>query len=300
MEARLIPSEEIDKKKWDALVALQENGLIYSTSAYLDAMAENWTGIVFGDYEILMPIPWKKKYGIKYCYHVPFIQQLGFFGNEKSNQNKSIINLLNTFVKYGDYNFNFINNLEFCNPKIEHRNDILLLTNYEEIVKKYSKDLVSNLKKSMSQKLILSEGSIDSAIDFYIELYKQRTPHVSQKDYENFRLLCKQFEKNGNAFVKLIKDERDEIHAIGLFLKDSKRIYNLANSTTQAGRKSSANHLLFDRIINENCGKNLILDFEGSDIESIASFYKNFGSISQPFYSIHLNKLPYPLNLFKR
>ena len=74
----------------------------------------------------------------------------------------------------------------------------------------------------------------------------------------------------------------------------------MASSTADAGRKTGANHLLFDNIIREYSGKNLILDFEGSDIGGIKSFYKKFGAVNQPYFTWHFNKLPWPLRLFKQ
>ena len=48
-----------------------------------------------------------------------------------------------------------------------------------------------------------------------------------------------------------------------------------------------------------NAGKNLLLDFEGSDTASVADFYKKFGAISEPFTTLYLNKLRFPFSLVK-
>jgi hypothetical protein len=50
----------------------------------------------------------------------------------------------------------------------------------------------------------------------------------------------------------------------------------------------------------EYAGTNYILDFEGSDIEGIANFYQQFGSIPQPYYSLSYNHLPWLLRLVKK
>lgn len=296
-----IPSEKIDKGKWDAVIDKHESGLIYATKDYLDAMCENWTGIVFDDYTDVFPIPWKEKYGIKYCYTVPFIQQLGMPESKQLNIfSDTLYDAVLKEVKYGDYNFNFFNNLLFVKGVIKNNNYILLLSDYETVVKEYSQDLISNLKKASSQNFIYTDATIDEALDIYIQLYSERTPHVTKKDYENFRAICKKFENSGKAFSKKIISKTAETLAIGLFLKDRKRIYNMANSTTNVGRKASANYFLFDELIRENCSKNLMLDFEGSDIEGIEYFYKKFGAINQPYQSLHINELPWPLNLLKK
>ena len=76
----------MDIAKWDACVCNSNNGLIYATSVYLNFMSDDWNGIVVNNYDCVMPIPWRKKFGIRYCYDVPFVQQLGWFSQyERSN-----------------------------------------------------------------------------------------------------------------------------------------------------------------------------------------------------------------------
>ena len=42
--------------------------------------------------------------------------------------------------------------------------------------------------------------------------------------------------------------------------------------------------MIINELIKENAGKDILLDFEGSQIEGIARFYKGFGAINQPYY----------------
>jgi hypothetical protein len=72
-------------EKWDRCINESSNALIYGTTTYLDHLADHWPGIVLNDYEMVMPVAWRKKLGIRYCYHVPFIQQFGYICVEKKN-----------------------------------------------------------------------------------------------------------------------------------------------------------------------------------------------------------------------
>ena len=76
----ILPSDKINQYAWDQCVRNNSNGLIYTTSVYLNQLSEQWNGLVLNDYETIMPLPWKKKAGIRYCYTPPFIQQLGITG----------------------------------------------------------------------------------------------------------------------------------------------------------------------------------------------------------------------------
>jgi len=295
----IIPSHKIDYAKWDACICNCNNTLIYATSAYLNFMSDNWSGIVINNYDCIMPIPWRKKLGIKYCYDVPFVQQLGWFQQSESNNVTRVMQDFFSFIKYGDYAFNFQNgkveNAFVCNNYI-----LNLLQSYDAIQKNFKNDLVNNLKKAYKQELIYTMGEYNAAIELYKDLYQQRMLHVSNDDFENFKKLCAHLSSDNNVVVRNVCNAKNELLATTLLLKDERRLYNIMNSTTIEGRKTEANHFLFDNILREFAGNNLLFDFEGSDILGVKSFYEKFGAINQPYYKLHFNHLPFPLNFLKR
>lgn len=299
-QINIIPSNKIDIKKWNDCIASSTSPLIYAYSYYLDHMADNWSGIVCNDYEAVMPICWRKKAGIKYSYDVPFIQQLGSF--QKSNIQKEEILLQHffSFVKYGDYSFNYTFNYDL--PGIEKRiNYILDLSqNHRSISSVYKTDLSNNLKKAAKEKFKYDKTDHSTAVDLYKELYHSRMQNILKRDFTNFKKLCNYLEKRNQVIVRKVTNKENETLAIALLLTDEQRLYNIMNSSTAAGRKTEANHFLFDNIFKEFAGSNLVFDFEGSDIPGVKSFYKKFGGVNQPYYWLHFNKLPFPLNKLKR
>ena len=295
----ILPSHNIDRSKWDQCILYGPNTLIYAHSSYLDSMSDNWSGIIINDYETVMPICWRKKFGIRYTYDVPFIQQLGWFSKTDFKEQDLLIKTLFSFCRYGDYNFNYHNNSN--HTSIQSNNFVLSLSQgYDNIKKNYSTDLINNLKKALRENLIYENETTEIAISLYKSLYKSRFKHVTDITFANFSNIVKHLEHSHNSFARKITNSKKELLAVALLLKDKTRIYNVMNSTPEAGRKSSANHLLFDNIFLEFSGSPLIFDFEGSDIPGIASFYKNFGAIDQPYSKIHFNHLPFPLGLLKR
>lgn len=295
----IISSSSINKEKWNDCVRNSSSPVIYAYSFYLDQLAANWHGIVVNDYEAVFPLPWKTKFGIRYSYHVPFIQQLGVFCKSNFDVQEEMLNNLFRFVRYGDYIFNYGNSA--IKNTIKHNNFVLHLFNsYNDIAAGYKKDLVQNLKKAGKENLLYAYEPVTAAIELYQDLYSSRTAHVMSADYDNFLSLCKTLAKAGNAFARKICNEKNETLAVALLLKDEHRLYNMMNSSTEAGRKTEANHLLFDKIFGEFAGTNLLFDFEGSDIPGVKSFYEKFGAENQPYYSIHFNRLPFPLRLLKK
>src|SRR4051812_38518885 len=110
-EITIIPSFNIDRVKWDRCLNESNNGLIYAASAWLNELADHWSGIVLNDYEMVMPVPWRKKFGVRYNYDVPFIQQLGIFCGKKNPDEKLFKKALFSLCRYGEYPFNFSNSI---------------------------------------------------------------------------------------------------------------------------------------------------------------------------------------------
>ncbi len=57
---------------------------------------------------------------------------------------------------------------------------------------------------------------------------------------------------------------------------------------------------LIDSFIRQNAGKNITLDFEGSNDLNLARFYKSFGSKECAYQQVKINRLPFPVNLLKK
>ncbi|MFZ4059241.1 MAG: hypothetical protein ACOYKE_13950, partial [Ferruginibacter sp.] len=154
MAIQYIPYQAINKIKWDAAIHRAPNGLIYATSAYLDAMAEEWDALILNDYEMVMPLTWRKKYGIYYLYQPFCTACLGVFG---TSINASIVNDFLSAIpakfKYWDFYLNHQNRFQLQDFILYERINYILPLNdtYENIKAKYRESLVRNIKKSTQQ-----------------------------------------------------------------------------------------------------------------------------------------------------
>ena len=301
-DTQLIPSAEIDTEKWDHCINQSSNGLIYATSAYLNFMCDNWHGLVIDDYRVVMPIPWRKKMGLRYGYVPAFMQQLGVIGNIETIHLTKSMQPVHTFLSLADIHFNFLNTkVQDHFPVFPRTNLVIdLVTGYENIYSRYRNDLKENIRKAESEKLVYADGSIQEAISLYYEYYSIRMQHIKKEDYNRFQSLCELLQGNNQCFVKTVRDTNGEILAIGLFLKDGKRIYNIMNTTLPEGREKEANHFLLDKLIREFAGQSFLFDFEGSELPGVKHFYESFGAVNQPYFHYHFNGLPWLLRLFKR
>ena len=303
---RFLKNNQVNKQRWDDCIDHCPNGLIYAKSIYLDCVCPGWNALVHEDYDWVMPLTSRSKFGISYLYQPPFTQQLGVFAkNESVNIPwREILTITEKKFKYWQYNFNCGTPAIFDQSftvKPATNFVLLLQQGYNSIKLSYANDLLRNLDKSSRQPLYYSSNADPVlAIDMYCKLYGDRMPHVTQADYDRFKMLISHLQNQHKIVCRQVVNDQQEMLAIALLLKDKNRLYNLMNSTTEAGKKIAANHFLMDSIIREFAGQNLILDFEGSDLAGVKSFYQNFGATNQPFYMVTYNHLPWPINLLKR
>ncbi|MFZ2785040.1 MAG: hypothetical protein WAZ36_11620 [Sediminibacterium sp.] len=306
---RLIPAQQIDATQWDRRVAMAENGLIYSCTDYLHAVCKNWMGLVLNDYEAMMALPCKSKLGYTYLYTPPFVQQLGLIGlpglpkQEQQQMVQQIARQVMQQYAYGTLLFNHSNTAAAYLKGIVQKPNYTLNLNrpYPEISSHYSPDLKQNIKKAERAATVYSnEVPIQTAIDVFIEHHAHQSKHIHPDNYLAFSQLCNNvLAGRGQCFTRAVLNSNREMESVVLLLKDGRRIYNLMNTTTAAGRQNEANHFLLDQLIREFAEEALLLDFEGSAIPGVQSFYRKFGATEETYYLYHYNKLPFPLSLLK-
>jgi hypothetical protein len=306
MPLRYLKNKEINKTKWDDCISKADNSLIYTHSFYLDSIAPGWQALIDEEYNWVLPLTSNSKFGIQYLYQPNFTQQLGvFFKKDVNVPWREIITWLQNKFLFWEINWNYetpVHSLANTIPYSPGTNFILNLSDsYNGIATNYYNDLKKNLKQSNKFGLTYqTELTYEKSIDLYVEHYRSRMPHVRTTHYNAFKSICRDAANNKQLICRKATNNNNETVAIALLLKDSKRLYNLMNTTTNEGRRMHANHFLVDAIIKEFSNSNLILDFEGSDLVGVKSFYENFGAVNQPYFKIKHNNLPRPLRLFKK
>ncbi len=80
-----------------------------------------------------------------------------------------------------------------------------------------------------------------------------------------------------------------EICAGAIFAYCNKRMHYLLSVSTWQGKDLSGMFLVIDRVIQMHANSHIILDFEGSNISSIARFFSGFGAHPQLYQRIRFN-----------
>lgn len=294
---------EIDKAKWDKCIDGSANGLIYGHSFYLDHMSKHWDALVLNDYEAVMPLTWNKKYGIHYLYQPFLTAQLGLFGNN------IFMELLNAFLdaipkkfRYWDFYLNHQNVFALNNYQLYQRKNYVLDLNssYERIYSAYRENIQRNIKKAnqLGCKAI-KDFEAKKVIALAVEQMRTYTKE-SKENVERFRKLYDHLHSKEQAITYGILSDKEELIASCIFFFSHNRAYYILVGNHPNGRTIGASHALIDAFIKDHAGKNLLLDFEGSDIRNLAFFYSSFGAKEELFAGIKLNRLPFYLKWIKK
>lgn len=301
MKIEFVKRDNIDITKWDNCIARSVNGIVYAYSWYLDNVAENWDALIGDDYQAVFPLTYNTKYGIKYIYQPFFTQQLGLFSLGSIShslvseffdaipQDFRFISLsLNTFIKV-DYPTSKVT------PKQTYHLD--LIEPYSVISNRYSSNTKRNISKAVAYSVSVVKGLSASQL---LDLKRGNMPvPLREKHFETLNRLISQSVAHGVGEIYGAYTDKNELCAGVLFLKSNgKAIYLLASSNNE-GRDNRAMFALVDHYINANSETHLVLDFEGSNVESVARFYAGFGATPCEYNHVLINRLPWFLKLFK-
>ncbi|MGZ3922710.1 MAG: hypothetical protein ACXVBJ_03005 [Flavisolibacter sp.] len=290
---------EVEIDKWDRCISGSSNGLIYAYSYYLDATADNWDALVLNDYQAVMPLTWRKKFGVFYLYQPSFAAQLGVFGNDITpGLFESFLKAIPSRFRLWELSFNHQNRFELRNfPLFDRNNYVLpLVEPYEVLRKNYRENTRRNIKKSLD---FGCYPRPEVPIDQIIELSKKQPNAPPEKEIDKFKPLFVLLRERSGAKSYGVFSKKEELLASCVFTFSHNRAYYILVGNHPNGRTLGASHALIDAFIRDHAEQNLLLDFEGSDIRNLAFFYSSFGAREERYSSIQINRLPWYIKWIK-
>ncbi len=295
-----LENHQIDRKKWDACIDSSRAGLIYAFSWYLDLVSPGWTALVMNDYSMVMPLPLREKWGMKYVYQPVYTQQLGLFGNRMPDDA-----LLKEFVDAIPHRIRYIHtNLHSLHREIPAEYPIKMKANYElklnDPYEKIEAGYSSNTRRNITRSLPLTEIDEKVEIRDLIRLKREvENDPTRSKHYEWMNIFMEKLIEKGKG--KMIGARSgEELVAVVFIAICRNRIYYLIPVSSETGKKSRAMFAIIDFIIGKYANTGLILDFEGSLISGIARFFAGFGARKNEYYTLNINRLPRLLRLVKK
>lgn len=289
---------EIDSNKWDQCISRSTNGRIYAYAVYLDTMSANWDALVLNDYEAVMPLTWKSKYGIRYLYQPFLAAQLGVFGNAEV---QAFIEGIPAHFRYIDIYLNSANTGSFDKEHIQLRDNYILRLDqsYENLFAAYRENIRRNIKKAKQAGcIVVRDFDVESVISLATAQMQLHDKNVVENT-GRFRKLYQLLKAENKATTYGISLNGTIIASCVFFFSHNRAYYILVGNHPN-GKTIGASHALIDAFIADHAGQELILDFEGSDIRNLAFFYSSFGATQEIYPALKINRLPFYLKWLKK
>jgi len=297
-----IKHEDVDSNKWNRCIDKAPNCRIYGYDWHLDRTAIIWDALVWGDYEFVMPLPFRQKWGIRYLYQPLFSQQLGIFPSPPNNIAVLFYTELSKRFRFSDSHLNSentalkdLNEITF----LARKNYLLqLLPNYKELAGSFSKNTKRNLIKAGKNNLHLITGI---RLEEYLEFKKKNLPiKLTTKELESLKSIIALGQYKGFGEIYGVYTPDNELCSAVYFCHWKNRIIYMNAASNERGKELGGMYFLVDKFIQKYAGENITLDFEGSMLPGVARFYHGFGATPETYFQLKFNRLPLPLKWLKR
>lgn len=251
---------EIDEAKWDNCVQSAANGVVFAYVWFLDITCDKWEGIVYNDYEAVMPIP-IKKYWLCPVVELPWwIPHLGIVSQKPLSVD------VNTRIIKTISHFNVALTLNAHNKLSKRHFKSGNITSY------YVLDLILDLPKMRKD----FSCNIDDVIERYTAKKVNVIRSLNPKEYIDFANKHGELTNNEQqSLIQLISfalryksagtyavyDERNEMLGQAFFLKSNKSIVLLHSVCKQCDTEKVGSKAIIYHILKNNAGSNLTMEF---------------------------------------
>ena len=299
MAIRFLENNAIDFDKWDAALDIDPSGLPYAYSWYLNCFAQNkWTGLVEGDYEKVMPLPWNAKlFGVKQIFRPPISQQLGVFGpaislSDRIDFLKAIPNQYQ-YVLYALYTEGQTMDERNFLGHLKARTNLLLdlRQSHDSIFSKYSKSLKKRIKKARSSQTLKASEDLDTLIQLYQKELADKVK-LNPQTYLQIKALFRELLNRKMGIILESYSPAGKLIASCFFIITPHRIINVFGASNVVGKALHAMHFILDHVIQKYAGQKKYFDFEGSDVPGVAAFFRSFGAQQELYYQYKRDTLP--------
>lgn len=279
---KYLKNKDIDFKKYDDCVLNANQSKIYAFSWYLDSVTETWDALIFDDYKAVMPLPFRKKYKIKYIFQPFWIQHLGVFLTIDLTNDQII-----DFIKKIPKKFTLIDyNTNFKTPNSEEQiNYILPLKNdYKTIFKAFSKGRKSSISQAKKAGLEIREIEDYTSIITLFRENRGLNVELSDDAYQILEILLKKSKALNRLKILAAFSKDNELLGGAFFMISKNRITYLFSAVNELGRDLQAMSLILNTVIKNHSESDYIFDFEGSMLPGVAKFIRSFGAQKEVYY----------------
>ena len=281
MNFSIVQREDLKVQKWDDLVSRTEGVAVFSSSFYLDAVAENWCVLVNDDYTAGVALPYTVRARRKILYTPIFVSYLEVLGDVSLDENVSrliqkqfkTIEIELDKALFGDPQEVFVT--QFLNPSLKRKGQVNRMLNKSKRAE-LEVTLVNNWTKVFDVMKSELLGKFSGMTEASLQRLKKAYGAAEQLD------LIKTFEiQKGNQCVG----------GIICIEKNGQLLYS-KGACLQEAREQGGMYAAIDAAIMYAQEKNLSFDFGGSRVEGVRRFNVAFGGEDTEYYSYRIDRSP--------
>ena len=293
---------EIDKQRWDAMLLACPNRLWYAQSWVLDIAAPDWGALVDESVGALMPLTWRRKWGIDYLFQPLGLQQLGAFApTMDAALAQRFLDAIPQRFRYADIQLNESMHVQpsvHDTLQVKENQLIPLQHPLDQIRAGYAKGHRRNLREAGAG---LQAGSI--GVQRFAELFRSTTGARYGPDalrgFDVFTQVMQEGVRRGQCEVSALLRNGEPV-AAACFATWEGRTILLKSANTAHGLEAKAMFRVVDDWIARHAGSERLFDLAGSSTPSVARFNAGFGAESRVYLRLVRNRLPAPLRWLKR
>lgn len=293
----------IDKKRWDDCISKSFNASVYAWSWYLDIVHPSWEALVENDYERVMPLTPSRKFCISYMFQPYFVQQLGVYSQSTLSEDdvERFINSVPKKIRIVRYRLSEYNKVNYDSENIiKHRNTELdLIYDYQSLYNNYSKNTKRNLAKAVNYGLTINRDvRAEDIISLFANNKGKDIANWGKKEYLRLLDLIDTAVYHESCFMCGANDIDGNLIAGAVFMCSHDRIVFLFSASDYSHKEKHALTFIIDNVLRDFSETQYIFDFEGSDIDSLARYYKGFGAKEVFYPELRYNNMRGLMRLF--
>lgn len=294
---------DMDKSAWDRLLLACPDRLWYMQSWVLDLSCPGWEALV-GDNGAIMPLLWRRKFGVSYLYQPYAMQQQGVFAPRRgAGMDTDFLAAVPSRFRYWDV---YLNAAMQVQPKRGDRltacrsQELPLVGEFAVLRAGYSQGHRRNLRKAGDHPpAIVRDVPTAAFIELFARTTGKRFGNIPPGGMELLALLIEGAKERGQCTLYGV-GEGNKLIAAACFMEWEGRAILLKSANDGTGAEQQAMFHIVDRYIADHAGSGLLLDFAGSNTPSVERFNAGFGARNTVYLRLVRNQLPVPFKWFKR
>ncbi len=292
---KFLQSQHIDKRKWDQMVASDEQLDFFSLSWVQDILHKDWEMLCDEDGNYILNIPKGSKLGFSYRLQPFFIRSLHVSSTHQGDLMK-IAQFLTSSASYVQLNVDSENQDVFQSFGKFQMLD--LSKDLEGIKSNYTTNAKRILKKIPIEFILCESTDVSEFISFFRKQKGEELIGFTPAVWQRLTNLLEESQLRGMLRIRTIH-LNGLLIAAGAFISHKGTSYFLKGTATPEGKKLGAMYALIDQEISSIQETHHTLDFVGSNNEAIAQFYRKFGATNKTYSVLKQNNLPWILKFLK-